>query len=381
MNKMKKVVIVGPAHPFRGGIAAFTESLATAFIEAGYDVEVFTFTLQYPNFLFPGKTQFSDAEAPAEYKITRILSSINPFSWLKLGWKIMKMRPEILIIKFWIPFMGPALGTVARIVKRNRYTTIIGNADNIIPHEHSVSDRPLTQYFVNSVHGFLVMSRSVMEDLATFNIYKPRRFSPHPIYDRYGALIPKQEALRLLGLDDSYSYMMFFGFIRDYKGLDLLIKAAADPAVKKLRLKFIVAGEFYSDPKPVFQLVDQYKVNDQFIFINSFIPDNEVYKYFCAADAVVQPYKTATQSGVTQIAYHFNKPMIITRVGGLQEFVPDGKVGFVVDPLPDAIANAISRFYVGEKEEEFIANTLIEKKRFTWSVFVKEIETLISECK
>lgn len=380
MYKMKKVVIVGPAHPFRGGIAAFTESLATALIEAGYEVEVFTFTLQYPGFLFPGKTQFSDAEAPSGYKITRILNSINPFTWLKLGWKIMRMRPELLIIKFWIPFMGPSLGTVARIVKRNKYTTIIANTDNIIPHESSPSDRPLTQYFVNSVDGFMVMSRSVMEDLASFNIYKPRRFSPHPIYDRYGALIPKQDALKLLGLDDKYRYMMFFGFIRDYKGLDLLIKAAAEPAVRSLPLKFIVAGEFYSDSRPIFQLVDHCKVKDQFIFINSFIPDDEVYKYFCAADAVVQPYKTATQSGVTQIAYHFNKPMIITRVGGLQEFVPDGKVGYVVDPYPEAIADAISKFYVGNKEEEFVANTIIEKKRFTWSVFVDELEALVFDC-
>jgi glycosyltransferase involved in cell wall biosynthesis len=381
MNKMKKVVIIGPAHPFRGGIAAFTESLATAFLAAGYDVEVFTFTLQYPKFLFPGKTQFSDTEAPAAYKITRVLNSVNPFTWLKLGWMIMKMRPEILILKFWIPFMGPCLGTVARIVKRNRFTKIIANTDNIVPHEHTAADRPLTQYFVNSVDGFLVMSRSVMEDLASFNIYKPRRFSPHPIYDRYGTIIPKEEAIKLLGLDDKFRYMMFFGFIRDYKGLDLLIKAAADPAVRQLPVKFIVAGEFYSDPKSVFQLVEDCKVKDQFIFINNFIPDNEVYKYFCAVDAVVQPYKTATQSGVTQIAYHFNKPMIITRVGGLQEFVPDGKVGYVVDPYPDAIAGAINKFYVGEKEAEFVANTIIEKKRFTWSVFINEIETLISECK
>ncbi len=378
---MEKVVIVGPAHPFRGGIAAFTESLATAFLKAGYDVEVFTFTLQYPKFLFPGKTQFSDAEAPTGYKITRILNSINPFTWLKLGWKIKKMRPEILIIKFWIPFMGPCLGTVARIVKKNNYTKIIANTDNIIPHEQKPSDRPLTQYFVNSVDGFMVMSRSVMEDLATFNIYKPRRFSPHPIYDRYGSIIPKQEALKLLGLDENFKYLMFFGFIRDYKGLDLLIQAAADPVIKKWPIKFIVAGEFYSDPNPIFQLVNKCKVKDQFIFINKFIPDNEVYKYFCAADAVVQPYKTATQSGVTQIAYNFNKPMIITRVGGLQEFVPDGKVGYVVDPYPDAIAGAINRFYEGNKEEEFIANTIIEKERFTWSVFVNEIEILLGDCK
>ena len=381
MNGKKKIVILGPAHPFRGGIAAFTDRMALACVEAGYDVEVYTFTLQYPSFLFPGKTQFSDAKAPTAFKITRAFSSINPISWIRLGLKIRKMRPDILIVKFWLPFMAPSLGTIARIVRGNHFTKIIANIDNIVPHEHQPGDRPLAQYLVNSVQGFLVMSRSVLEELVTFSVYKPHRFTPHPIYDHYGDSIPKAEALKLLGLDENTSYMMFFGFIRDYKGLDLLIKAAAEKHVRCLNLKFIVAGEFYSDPKPILQLVDDLKVKDKFIFINEFIPDNEVYKYFCAADAVVQPYKSATQSGVTQIAYHFNKPMIITRVGGLQEFVPDGKVGYVVEPNGPSIGDAIFKFYKEKKEEEFTANTAVEKLKFSWSVFIHELELLIKECK
>ena len=381
MNEKKKIVILGPAHPFRGGIAAFTDRMALAFVEAGYDVEVFTFTLQYPSFLFPGKSQFSDAKAPTAFKITRAFSSINPFSWIKLGWKIRRMRPEILIVKFWLPFMGPSLGTIARIVKGNHFTKIVANVDNIVPHEHNKSDRPLAQYFVNSVQGFIVMSRSVLEELMTFSVYKPHRFTPHPIYDHYGDAVPKSEALKMLGLDETVSYMMFFGFIRDYKGLDLLIKAAAEPKIRNLNLKFIVAGEFYSDPKPILQLVKEHDLEDKFIFINEFISDNEVYKYFCAADAVVQPYKSATQSGVTQIAYHFNKPMIITRVGGLQEFVPDGKVGYVVEPNSPSIADAIFKFYDEKKEDEFVANTAKEKLKFSWEVFVHELELLVKDCK
>jgi glycosyltransferase involved in cell wall biosynthesis len=381
MNEKKKIVILGPAHPFRGGIAAFTDRMALAFVDAGYDVEVFTFTLQYPSFLFPGKTQFSDAKAPTAFKITRAFSSINPWSWIRLGMKIRKMRPEILIVKFWLPFMGPSLGTIARIVRRNHYTKIVANIDNIVPHEQNASDRPLAQYFVNSMQGFIVMSRSVLEELLTFTVYKPHRFTPHPIYDHYGAPIPKVEAIRLLGLDESISYMMFFGFIRDYKGLDLLIKAAAEQKIRNMNLKFIVAGEFYSDPKSILQMVKELKLEDKFIFINEFISDNEVYKYFCAADAVVQPYKSATQSGVTQIAYHFNKPMIITRVGGLQEFVPDGKVGYVVEPNSPSIADAIFKFYDEKKEEEFVANTAKEKLKFSWDVFVHELETLVKDCK
>ena len=381
MNEKKKIVILGPAHPFRGGIAAFTDRMALAFVDAGYDVEVFTFTLQYPSFLFPGKTQFSDAKAPTAFKITRAFSSINPWSWIRLGMKIRKMRPEILIVKFWLPFMGPSLGTIARIVRRNHYTKIVANIDNIVPHEQNASDRPLAQYFVNSIQGFIVMSRSVLEELMTFSVYKPHRFTPHPIYDHYGAAIPKADAIRLLGLDESISYMMFFGFIRDYKGLDLLIKAAAEQKIRNMNLKFIVAGEFYSDPKSILQMVKELKLEDKFIFINEFISDSEVYKYFCAADAVVQPYKSATQSGVTQIAYHFNKPMIITRVGGLQEFVPDGKVGYVVEPNSPSIADAIFKFYDEKKEEEFVANTAKEKLKFSWEVFVHELETLVKDCK
>jgi len=381
MNEKKKIVILGPAHPFRGGIAAFTDRMALALVDAGYDVEVFTFTLQYPSFLFPGKTQFSDAKAPTAFKITRAFSSINPWSWIRLGMKIRRMRPEILIVKFWLPFMGPSLGTIARIVRRNHYTKIVANIDNIVPHEQNASDRPLAQYFVNSIQGFIVMSRSVLEELMTFSVYKPHRFTPHPIYDHYGAAIPKADAIRLLGLDESTSYMMFFGFIRDYKGLDLLIKAASEQKIKNMNLKFIVAGEFYSDPKSILQMVKDLKVEDNFIFINEFISDSEVYKYFCAADAVVQPYKSATQSGVTQIAYHFNKPMIITRVGGLQEFVPDGKVGYVVEPNSPSIADAIFKFYDEKKEEEFVANTAKEKLKFSWEVFVHELETLVNECK
>jgi len=381
MNEKKKIVILGPAHPFRGGIAAFTDRMALALVDAGYDVEVFTFTLQYPSFLFPGKTQFSDAKAPTAFKITRAFSSINPWSWIRLGMKIRKMRPEILIVKFWLPFMGPSLGTIARIVRRNHYTKIVANIDNIVPHEQNKSDRPLAQYFVNSIQGFIVMSRSVLEELMTFSVYKPHRFTPHPIYDHYGAAIPKADAKRMLGLDESISYMMFFGFIRDYKGLDLLIKAASEQKIRNMNLKFIVAGEFYSDPKSILQLVKDLKVEDNFIFINEFISDSEVYKYFCAADAVVQPYKSATQSGVTQIAYHFNKPMIITRVGGLQEFVPDGKVGYVVEPNSPSIADAIFKFYDEKKEDEFVANTAKEKLKFSWEVFVHELETLVNECK
>lgn len=381
MNGKKKIVILGPAHPFRGGIAAFTDRMAKACVDAGYEVEVFTFTLQYPSFLFPGKTQFSDAKAPTDFKITRAFSSINPFSWIRLGYKIRKMRPDILIVKFWLPFMAPSLGTIARIVRGNHFTKVVANIDNIVPHEHQPGDRPLAQYLVNSVQGFLVMSRSVMEELVTFSVYKPHRFTPHPIYDHYGAGIPKAEALKLLGLDETISYMMFFGFIRDYKGLDLLIRAAANPKLQNLNLKYIVAGEFYSDPKPILQLVDDLKVKDKFIFINEFIPDSEVYKYFCAADAVVQPYKSATQSGVTQIAYHFNKPMIITRVGGLQEFVPDGKVGYVVEPNGPAIADAIFKFYDEKKEDEFTAHAAVEKLKFSWEVFIRELETVVKECK
>jgi len=375
-SDIRKVVIIGSAHPLRGGLATYNERLAREYIDQGDEVTIYTFSLQYPGFLFPGKTQYSEDPAPKGIPIKIRINSINPFNWLSVGRQIKKESPDLVIVKFWIPFMAPCFGTICRIIRRNKHSKIVSIIDNLIPHEKRPGDKLLIRYWVNSVDGFIAMSRSVHSETMQFLGSKPKPtvFCPHPLYDNFGTQISKEEAKKHLGLEPAFSYVLFFGFIRDYKGLDLLLKAFADERLRSLSLKLIVAGEFYTDPKPYYDLLDQLNLNEHVIMRNEFIPDSGVADYFCAADLVVQPYKSATQSGVTQVAYHFNKPMIITNVGGLSEFVPDGKVGYIVEPFEKEIATAIIRFYEEKKEDEFSDNAAVEKLKYSWKRMVEAID-------
>lgn len=377
-NHKRKIIIIGSAHPLRGGLAAYNERLAKAFIDNNDDVEIYTFKLQYPGFLFPGKSQYSGLPAPENLKINISVNSVNPFNWIKLGRKIKKIMPNIVIIKYWIPFMAPCFGTIAKIIRKNKHTKIISILDNIIPHEKHIFDKLLSKYFVKNVDGFVAMSESVLNDLNIFDKTKPREFCPHPLYDNFGKAIPKNLAKKNLKLNPDFNYLLFFGFIRDYKGLDILLKAFADKDIANLPLKLIVAGEFYTDSKQYFNIIEKYKLQDRVIMSNNFIPDDKVLNYFCACDIVVQPYKSATQSGVTQIAYHFNKPMIVTDVGGLSEIVPDNKVGYVVNPSPEDVAEAILKFYSLNKEAEFLENIKTEKKKYSWQRMIEAINNLLN---
>jgi D-inositol-3-phosphate glycosyltransferase len=377
---VKKVILVGSAHPFRGGLAVFNERLIREFQKEGYETEILTFTLQYPGFLFPGKTQYSDSPAPEGIQIKRMVNSINPISWLKAGKYIKSQAPDILIFKFWLPFMGPCFGTIARLAKSNK-TKVVCILDNVIPHEKRAGDGLLTKYFLKPVDAFIAMSDSVLKDLGVFNQRKPRKLSPHPLFDNFGEAISKKEACKRLGISPEGEYLLFFGFIRDYKGLDLLLKAFADEKISHLGLKLIVAGEFYSSPEPYLQLIKDLNLEEKIILKTDFIPDEEVVNYFCAASLVVQPYKNATQSGVTQIAYHFEKPMVVTNVGGLPELVPNGKVGFVTKTDPGAIAEAILHFYIQNLESVFVNGIKMEKQKYTWGKMVKSIEEVVDSAK
>ena len=376
-----KLVILGPAHPFRGGLANYNERLVTEFQQQGYDVVMHTFTTQYPELLFPGKSQFSDRPAPLNLDIYRTFSSINPISWIRLGLRLKREEPDILILRFWLPFMAPAMGTISRIVRKNKKTKILALIDNIIPHEKRVGDTMLAKYFVGSVDGFVVMSRAVEADLNSFDKQKPVEFCPHPLFDNYGAIVPRLDAIKKLNLDAASKYMLFFGFIRDYKGLDLLLKAMAMPLLNDPQIKLIVAGEFYCEQESYLTLIRESGLQDRVVLRTEFIPDAEIPAYFGAADLVVQPYKSATQSGVTQVGYYFNKPMLVTNVGGLGEIIPHGKVGYVVEPNPEAIADAINNFFSNNRYEEMSAMAEIEKARFSWASLVHSFEKLTTRIK
>lgn len=372
-NLKKKIIILGTAHPFRGGLASYNERLALQFQREGHEVEIFTFTTQYPNFLFPGKSQFSEEPAPKEIKITRKVSSVNPFNWLKVGNEIKKLKPDLLIFKFWLPFMGPCFGTIARRVKKNNHTRIITILDNVIPHEHRFGDTAFTKYFLKPIDAFISMSKSVADDLKKFDSVKPRDFNPHPLFDNFGAILEKEKAKELLGLDQETNYILFFGIIRDYKGLDLLLEAFAKMNKVNKKIKLLVAGEYYSNEEKYQQLIKELRLENDVIVVNQFIKDSEVGRYFCACDIVAQPYKNATQSGVTQIAYHFETPILVTNVGGLPEMVPDRKVGYVVEKDPYEIAIALEDFYLYKKEEDFKINLRKEKDKYSWDKLTAKV--------
>ncbi len=304
---------------------------------------------------------------PEGLEIKARVNSVNPLNWFRTAREIRKLNPDLLIIKYWLPFMAPCLGTIAGLVKRGRKTRVVSVVDNMIPHEKRPGDHLLSKYFVRRVHGFVAMSESVLHDIALFDHQKPRVLCMHPLYDHFGEPTPKHTARENLGLKAEGRYILFFGLIRDYKGLDVLLHAMADPRLKESGVKLLVAGEFYSDPAPYHQLIKEKDLSDRVVLHDGFIPDNEVANYFNACDLVVQPYKSATQSGVTQIAYHFNKPMVVTNVGGLPEMVPDGIAGYVVEPDPLAVAGAVNDFYASDREEELIKGVEKEKEKYAWS--------------
>jgi glycosyltransferase involved in cell wall biosynthesis len=362
-----KILIVGPAHPLRGGLATFNERLALSFKEQGHECDILSFSLQYPSILFPGKSQFSVDAAPQNIKIFSNINSINPINWLLVGNKIAKAKYDIVIFRYWLSFMAPAFGTIARRIKTNGHSCIIAITDNLIPHEKRFFDNSLTRYFINTCDGFLTMSEAVKQQLISWNVKKPIMYTPHPMYDMFGAGIEKNEAKIKLGLETNCNYLLFFGFIRRYKGLHLLLDALHDERIRNRNLKVIIAGEFYEDAKPYLNQIAQLNLQDRVELRNEFIPNSEVATYFSAADAVIQPYTDATQSGVTQIAYYYNKPMIVTNVGGLAELVPHEKVGLVCDVNATSIASAIARFFDEKMEVTMQKNAAIEKQKFTWS--------------
>jgi glycosyltransferase involved in cell wall biosynthesis len=374
------IIIIGSAHPLRGGgISTFNERLAEVLQQEGHNVTIYSFSLQYPSFLFPGKNQFTDEPAPKDLKIRSVINSINPLNWIKTGRQIKTERPDLIIVRYWIPFMGPALGTIIRGAKRNIHTKVISILDNVIPHEKRPGDVPFTRYFLKPIDAFVCMSREVLRDLHKFEPLKPALFSPHPVYDNYGSMLNKAEARENLGIAPQGRYIMFFGFIRKYKGLDILLEAMADERFARENIKLIVAGEYYGDREEYEALIDKLNIRDRLHLFTDFIPNSEVRNYFSAADVVVQPYRTATQSGISQIAYHFEKPMIVTNVGGLPEIVPDDVVGFVTEVDKKAIADAIIRFYDENKEAQFSDNLKEEKKKYSWDYFTQNIIKLYEQ--
>lgn len=365
----KKVIIIGPAHPLRGGLASYNERLAKEFQLQGHDVTIYTFSLQYPEFIFPGTTQYSTEPAPVDLKIKVCINSVNPFNWITVGRRLKKEQADLIVVRYWLPLMGPCLGTILRIAKRNRHSKVVCIADNIIPHEKRFGDKPFTKYFIKPIDAFITMSEKVLTDLRIFEKDKPAKAVLHPLYDNFGEKISTAEARKFLNIGADKKIVLFFGFIRKYKGLDILLDAMKilhDNKQQTTNIKLLIAGEFYEDRKPYDEQIEQLGIANDLLLHTNFIADSEVKYYLCAADVVVQPYRNATQSGVTPLAYHFEKPMIVTNVGGLPSLVPHDKVGLVAEPNAAAIAEKILEYFV-KGEAHFLPHIIEEKKKLSWT--------------
>ena len=316
---------------------------------------------------------------PTRIPITQKLHSINPFNWIRVGRWLMKQKPDLIICKFWMPFFGPSFGTVFRLVRKNRHTRILCVVDNIIPHERRFFDMPFARYFTRVVDYFIVMSDSVRSDMNQFVTNQPVSLVRHPIYDNYGDLVDHATAKRRLDLDPAYRYILFFGFIRAYKGLDLLIEAMDDDFFIENKIKLVIAGEYYDDEQKYRDFIKKLKHPESIIAHTHFIADDQVRYYFGAADLVVQPYKSATQSGISQLAIYFEKPMVVTDVGGLKEIIGDEKGGYVVEANSDEIKKAMKRYFEGDDQSNMIAYIRRLKKKYSWSTFYDEISRLFEE--
>ena len=371
------IVILGTAYPFRGGLATFNERLARQLQAEGHTVEVITFTLQYPSFLFPGKTQYSTEKAPADLRISQQVHSCNPFNWIKVGHRIRKMQPDMLITCYWMAFFAPCYGMIQRIVQRNGKTRCIALVHNMIPHEPSILDKLFAPFFVRHTDGFVALSESVVQDINRFDHgTKPKTSYPHPIYDHYGEQMSKEEACQALHLKPENQYMLFFGLVRAYKGLDLLLDAFGKVKDQLPNLQLIIAGEFYEDEDKYRVQIANNGLTDRVIIKNEFIADADLRKYFGAADLIVQPYKSATQSGVTQVAFHFEKPMLVTNVGGLGEIVHDHKMGYAVEPNAEAIAQALTDYYTHNRQPDYTTYLIKEKDKYSWSRLAESFVTI-----
>ena len=369
---MAKIILVGPAHPLRGCIADFNEAFAESLQKDGHHVEIVSFKLQYPNFLFPGKTQYrKQLNKTFNYKISSLISSINPFTWIKTYKYICSTAPDKVFVRFWMPFFGPCLGYIVKKLKQNNLI-VYGIVDNAIPHEKRIGDSYFVKYFLNKCDGHYTLSEKVKNEIKTLNNSLKVTSLFHPVYNTFGEKPERDVALNKLQLKEG-KYLLFFGLVRKYKGIDLAIEAMSHPAIKEMGVNLIIAGEFYEDRKKYDQLIEELNLNN-IIICDEFIPKDEVPNYFEVADLVLLPYITATQSGVTQLSIYYEKPMVVTNVGGLPEVIDHREDGFVAIPNSSDISKHILDFY-RDRELRAQIEAGIKKKsnEYSWKLFNERI--------
>jgi glycosyltransferase involved in cell wall biosynthesis len=370
-----KIVLVGTAYPMRGGIAHYVALLYQTLQARGHDVQVLSFKRQYPSFLFPGKTQKDHGKELIPVESKPLLDSINPITWLSAFFWIQKQNPDTILFKYWMPFFAPCYAILSFLSKVFLNIRILYLCDNIIPHEKNFLDEILTRIGLGFTDAFIVQSNQVRDDLLAYKPNASFRYAPHPVYTLFPPPVSKREARDHLGIAEKH-VLLYFGYIRRYKGLKYLIEAMPS-VIERLPVHLLVCGEFYEERQETLSRIRELGLESRITILDRFIENEDVGIYFCASDLVVLPYVSATQSGIVQIAYHYNKPAVVTCVGGLPEVVHDGQTGFVVPPKdPDALARAILRYYKERCEKHFLKNIALEKKKYTWDRMAEAIELL-----
>jgi len=366
-----RIAILSCFYPYRGGIAQFNANCLNE-LGLSHDVKAFNFKLQYPEFLFPGKTQYVTPQDEAvKVDSDRVLNSINPISWIITVQKIKKWNPDILIIRYWMPFFAPSLGFVAKRLRKS--CKVIGILDNVIPHERRPFDGILTKYFLSGLDGCITLCSEVAEDLKSLQKKATFTVLPHPIYSHFGKKLPRENAERKLGIKPDKKNILFFGLIREYKGLDILLDAF--DIINNSNYQLIIAGEPYGSFEKYQRTIDRSPGRDRIFVFPDYVKDSEVTDFFSAADVVVLPYRSATQSGISSVAYHFEVPLIVTDVGGLKETIGDRGTGVVTKEItPRRIAGEILNFFSNpDKRATYIRNIKAEKERLSWSKFCNDL--------
>ncbi len=366
-----KIAFLSPFYPYRGGIAQSSALLLRSF-EQRHEVLPFNFSRQYPGLLFPGKTQRVPPDDTAD-RITAepVLDSINPLTWFRAARRIAAPKPDILLMRFWMPFFGPSLGTVAARLRR-KGVLALSILDNVTPHEPRPGDRWLLRYFLNRNDGFVALSQTVAEDLLRYRPDARYVVYPHPVYDHFPPPVDRDAACARLGVPPDKRVLLFFGFIREYKGLDIVLEALARLPDEYVLL---IAGEVYGSFQKYAEIIDRNGLAPKIVSHLRYIRDEEVPLFFSAADLAVLPYKSATQSGIAQIACHYRLPAVVTRVGGLTEMVEDGVTGMVIE-RPDAklLAAQIETYFRENWKPRFAAALEERRRRYTWAGLAQTIE-------
>jgi glycosyltransferase involved in cell wall biosynthesis len=384
-NSRLKIVLVGTAYPLRGGIAHYI-GLLWKYLSQRHEVRIVTFSRQYPKLLFPGKTQDETGDAGVPVDSVQWIDSINPFTWIRTGLRIRAMEADLVLFKFWMPFFAPAYGTIAALARRGGRTKTVFICDNVIPHEKRPGDKLLTQFAFRFIDGYVVQSKAVERDLKLWKRDPVFASLPHPVYEIFGEEIGKSEArAQLAALDPALQLqadekvLLFFGYVRDYKGLDVLLDAMPS-ILARMKVTLLVVGEFYNNEQQYRDQVTRLGIGHAVRFHADYVPNENVGLFFSAADILTLPYKTATQSGIIQIAYNYNRPVIATDVGGLGEVIVDGVTGAIIPPgQPALLADAVCDFYERTLFDSYRANVIEEKKKYSWEFMADGIERLYRE--